>query len=512
MSGEPAELTGPNFSEGLDVEAFVEDTAMLGHANGEAIIVVRRGGEFFAVGASCSHYAGPLAEGLVQGDTVRCPWHHACFNLRSGQSEAPALDSIACYDIEQRGDKLYVLSAKRTPVAPPSTTPLGNVVIVGGGAAGQAAAEMLRREGYAGTITMLSADSASPVDRPNLSKDYLAGNAPEAWIALRPPEFFAEHSIDLQLNAPVEFVNTQHRLVKTNAGKSYAYDALLLAMGAEPVKLEIPGANKAHVHTLRTLADSRAIIARKAKSVVVVGASFIGLEVAASLRARGCSVHLVAPERRPLGRVMGAEIGDAVRTLHEEHGVVFHLGNSVQSIADDHVVLSQGERLDCDLVVVGIGVRPCIELAQKAGLSIDRGVIVNQYLETSVAGIYAAGDIARWPDPHTGQAIRVEHWVVAQRQGQLAARNILGQKRACEIVPFFWSQHYDMTISYVGHAEHWDSTDISGSPAEHNCTVALRQQQKTLAVITIGRDLESLEAEAAMQRGDSVRLASFGKP
>ena len=510
MSGEQAQLTGPDFTQGIDVHEVVEERPLLGHANGEAVVVARRGNEFFAVGATCSHYGGPLAEGRIEGDTVRCPWHHACFSLRTGQAEAPALNSIACYDVEQRSGKLYVLSEKKASTQQLASTSIKNVVIIGGGAAGQAAAEMLRREGYAAAITMLSADSSGPVDRPNLSKDYLAGNAPEEWIPLRPPDFFTEQSITLELNTTVEAIDTEHKLVKTRAGKSYPYDALLLAMGAEPVKLSVAGAG--NVHYLRTLADSRAIIAQQAKHAVVIGASFIGLEVAAALRARGLSVDVVAPEARPLERIMGPEVSDVVRALHEQHGVVFHLGTSVQSIAKDHVVLAQGERIDCDLVIAGIGVRPCIDLAQAAGLAIDRGIVVDQYLETSVAGIYAAGDIARWPDPHTGQAIRVEHWVVAQRQGQLAARNILGQKQVCAIVPFFWSQHYDMTISYVGHAEQWDTADISGNPAEHDCTIALRQQRRTLAVITIGRDGESLEAEAAMQRGDTSRLAALGKP
>ena len=512
MSGEHTELTGPNFAEGVDVTELVEGKPCLGQFQGEAVIVVRRASEVFAVGATCTHYSGPLAEGLVVGESIRCPWHHACFSLRTGEPDAPALNPIGCYTVEQRGTKVYV-SQRRTAPAKQARGPVKSVVIVGGGAAGLAASEMLRREGYTGSITMLSAEDSSPVDRPNLSKDYLAGSAPEEWVTLRPQEFFAEHSIDLKLGVRVESIDTQRKLVKTEAAKSYPFDALVLAMGAEPAKLTLAGADGANFHYLRSFADCRAIIAKTktAKSVVVIGASFIGLEVAAALRTRGLAVHVVAPESRPLERIMGPGISDCVRALHEEHGVMFHLGDCVQSITSGGVVLGSGARLDCELVVAGIGVKPRVTLAEEAGLSIDRGILVDEYLETSVAQIFAAGDVARWPDPHTGQNIRVEHWVVAQRHGQLAARNVLGQKQPCTLVPFFWSQHYDLTISYVGHAEHWDHADVSGKPAERNCTVALRANQKTLAVISIGRDIESLEAEAAFERRDERRLALFGK-
>jgi NADPH-dependent 2,4-dienoyl-CoA reductase/sulfur reductase-like enzyme len=230
-----------------------------------------------------------------------------------------------------------------------------------------------------------------------------------------------------------------------------------------------------------------------------MGASFIGLEVAASLRARGLEVHIVAPDERPLIKVLGNELGAMVQEIHEAHGVIFHLRQSAARIEQDVVVLQNGERLAADIVIVGIGVVPRLELAKAAGLAIDRGVSVNEYLETSVPGIYAAGDIARWPDPHTRERIRVEHWVVAQRQGQTAARNILGARRRFDTVPFFWSAHYDLTIGYTGHAEQWDRLDVDGSVADHECSVAFRKGGKTLAVASVGRDLENLQAEVAME-------------
>jgi len=375
------------------------------------------------------------------------------------------------------------------------------VVIVGGGAAGLAAADMLRRDGYDGPLTIVSADDSPPVDRPNLSKDYLAGTAQEDWVPLRSPDYYRERKIDLLLKSRVTSLDRQRKQILLENGKAMEFGALLLATGADPVHLPIAGATESQVHYLRTFADSKAIIARSAsaKRVLIVGASFIGLEVAASLRARGISVDVVAPDRQPLERVMGTEVGLFVRKLHESRGVTFHLGETVDAVSGRTVSLTSGRNLDADFLVLGVGVRPSLALAEQAGLAIDRGISVNEYLETSVPGIFAAGDAARWPDPHSGERIRVEHWVVAERQGQVAAKNILGQGQKFDAVPFFWSQHYDVAINYVGHAEKWDAVEIDGSLDERDCAVTYKKGGRTLAVVTISRDLQSLQAEAAME-------------
>jgi NADPH-dependent 2,4-dienoyl-CoA reductase/sulfur reductase-like enzyme len=375
------------------------------------------------------------------------------------------------------------------------------IVIVGGGAAGLAAADMLRREGYEGALTMLSADAAPPTDRPNLSNDYLAGNAPEEWIPLRGDDWYRERRIDLRLDTRVARLDCAGKQVQLADGQAVAYDALLLATGAEPLRIDVPGADPQRVLTLRSLADSRAIVARTqgAKRVLVLGASFIGLEVAASLRARGLEVHVAAPGKVPMEKVLGEDVGRFVQGLHEEHGVNFHLGATVKTVDGIKAKLTDATAVEADFIVLGVGVRPALALAEQAGLALDRGVLVDPYLQTSQPGVYAAGDIARWPDPHSGQAIRVEHWVVAERQGQVAAQNLLGRRVRYDLLPFFWSAHYDVTIAYIGHAERWDRIVIDGDLAQRDCAVRYEWQGRTAALATIGRDLQSLREEHALE-------------
>ncbi len=496
-------LQGPDLEAGVPAESIREGRPLLGHAFGEAVLIARHGEELFAVGATCSHYGGPLAEGLQVGSELRCPWHHAAFELRTGEvRRAPAINALTCFNLEREGETVRVTGRRAPHVAVTKSGGPSSVVIIGAGAAGHAAAETLRNEGYGGPITLLGADESGPYDRPNISKDYLAGSAPEEWIPLRGPESYRERKIELRTGVKVTRIDVERRAVMLEDGTRLPWGALVLATGAEPVRLDIPGADLPHVHYLRTLTHSRAIIARakEARRAVVLGASFIGLEVAASLRARGLEVHVAAPESTPLQKVLGAEVGAFMRSLHEENGVVFHLGQVARQIEANAVALGNGERLEADLVVVGVGVRPALGLAEEAGLLLDRGVKVNALLQTSAPGVWAAGDIARWPDPHTGEDIRVEHWVVAQRQGQTVARNILGKSEPFEAVPFFWTTQYDVPLRYVGHASQWDTVEVEGSLAARDCTVRYLRDGRVLAVATIGRAAASLEAERLLER------------
>lgn len=519
MSDQEVVLSGPDLTKGVALDSLGEGQLFQGHANGKQALLVRRGEKVFAVGATCSHYGGPLAEGIVVGDTVRCPWHHACFSLKTGEAvRAPALHPLPTWEVSQRNGVVYVTREVEAPslaVAAPTNRAQRerSVVIIGGGAAGSAAAQTLRREGFTGGITVLSADDDAPYDRPNISKDYLAGAAPEEWIPLRPLSVYGEQRISLRLGSRVTAIDVAKHLVQVSDGSEISYDALLIATGATPVRLPPRMDPLQRVMYLRTLADSRAIIAaaEHAGRAVVIGASFISLEVAAALRTRGLHVDIVAPDQRPLERILGTELGEIIQRIHEDHGATFHLGNALASVGDDHVILASGERLPADLVIAGIGVRPDLSLAAAAGLSVGHGVVVNEFLETSAAGVYAAGDIAQWTDAATGTSRRIEHWVIAERQGATAAQNIVARfdgrpREPFLAVPFFWSAHYDTTISYVGHAESWDETAVLGDIRGGSIAVTYRSAGEDLAVATIGHDILSLDTELAMERSADTAL------
>jgi NADPH-dependent 2,4-dienoyl-CoA reductase/sulfur reductase-like enzyme/nitrite reductase/ring-hydroxylating ferredoxin subunit len=515
------ELTGPDLSRGVEISSVRPGQMIAGHAFGEPVLLAHVEPNWFAIGAKCSHYSAPLAEGVLVGETVHCPWHHACFELRNGAAtHAPALNDLPSYDIALENNVVRVTGKRsanrlkgrghrpRTSRAPehvvvekdPAVGP-ASVVILGGGAAGNACAEMLRREGYRGPVTVVDGDSDAPYDRPNLSKDYLAGNAPEDWLPLHPADFYEAQSIELLRGTTARKVDAKAKRVELSDGTSRTYGMLLFATGASPVRLKLPGADG--VLYLRTLADCRRIIERaaKAKSAVVIGASFIGLEVTASLRTRGLNVHVIAPENLPLSRVLGDDLGTLIKSVHEQQAVNFHLGRSVTSIDGNAVVLDNGERIEADLVVAGIGVRPNVQLAESAGVTLDGGIAVNEFLETSIAGIFAAGDVARWPDAYSDARLRVEHWVVAERQGQVVARNMLGFRDRFDDIPFFWSAHYDkVSIQYTGHVEKWDETKIDGDVMKMDCAVSYIVDGQRRAMATINRDRQNLETEIAMEK------------
>jgi NADPH-dependent 2,4-dienoyl-CoA reductase/sulfur reductase-like enzyme/nitrite reductase/ring-hydroxylating ferredoxin subunit len=502
MSSHDAPPQGPDFSQGVPADTIEEGGTIAGHVSGRAVLLSRFEGQFFAIGGICSHYGGPLAEGACRNGLVRCPWHHAGFDLRSGRAvDAPALASVDRWRVEVVDGVAFVrepLAAEPKSAAQPGRTGPKRIVIVGGGAAGFAAADALRKRDYDGEVVMLSADETAPCDRPNLSKDYLAGNAPEDWLPLAPPEFYREKGIDLRLGIEVGALDPARRELTLKSGEGLGFDALLLATGAEPVRLATPGFDRPNVYVLRSLADSEAIIraALTGRRAAVIGASFIGLEAAAALRARGLEIHVIAPDSVPLERVMGPELGAYVQGLHEAEGVRFHLGQTATNFDGRTLSLTNGERLDVDLVVLGVGVRPRVRLAEAAGLEIDRGVVVDRHMQTSVAGIFAAGDIARYPTRAGGA--RIEHWVVAERQGQAAAANMLGDRTPYVAPPFFWSHHYNIEIRYTGHAERWDQIVIDGDLSHNDAVVKYILAGRVVAAATLGRDQENLQIETEL--------------
>jgi NADPH-dependent 2,4-dienoyl-CoA reductase/sulfur reductase-like enzyme/nitrite reductase/ring-hydroxylating ferredoxin subunit len=485
----------------------VPDQGVLGARVGEEpVLLARVDGEIVALTGACTHYSGPLHEGLRVGHSINCPLHHACFDLRTGRAlKAPALAPLDRWKVEARGDRIFVrekLPAGEADPAPDRDT-AGDpkrIVVVGGGAAGFAAAQRLRDLGFGGELTVISADDDAPYDRPNVSKDYLSGDADASWMPLKDEAFYRDNAITLRTGVRVEAIDAAARRVTLRGGETVAYDALLLATGAEPNRPPTPGFDRDNVHVLRGLGDSDQLMvaAKGATSVAVVGSSFIGLEAAASLRLRGLAVHVIGPEATPLESKLGPQLGAMIKALHEERGVRFHLGRRVSGFDGARVALDDGSTVEADLVVLGVGVRPRLELAEAAGLAMDHGVVVDAAMRTSDPAIFAAGDIARYPSPVGGPPIRVEHWVLAERQGQVAAAAMLGLEQTLDEPPFFWSAHYDLTIRYVGHAEAWDSIEVVGSPAGRDAEVRYIKDGRAIAVATVNRDLASLQAAQAI--------------
>ncbi|HEX2832607.1 MAG TPA: FAD-dependent oxidoreductase [Thermoanaerobaculia bacterium] len=499
-------MTEPNstrdLQEGVPVNELADGGMLAGRVGEDDVLLARRGDEFFALDAFCTHYHGPLAEGALVGEAVHCPWHHACFDLRSGSAiGAPAMRPLRTWRTERTDGVVRVLPNPVVVHAPAAASDPTHVVIVGAGAAGSFAASELRRIGFGGRVTLLTREDRLPYDKPNLSKDYLAGRAPQEWIPLRSEGEYAEDRVELRLRANVERIDRARHVVALSGGETIRYDRLILATGAQPRRLELPTAPEARVSYLRTWGDADAVlaIAGSVRRVVVIGTSFIGLEVAASLRERGLEVTVVGPAERPLA-AMGQEVGDFVRSVHESRGVRFRLGRRPTAVRGDGVVLDDGSVEPCDFVVAGIGVTPDLALAERAGLTIDRGIVVDAHLQTDDADIFACGDAARFPLARTGQSIRVEHWAAAAKQGQLAARNAAGRRDRFTTVPFFWSQHYDLVLSYVGYTEHVDDVEIFGSLAKHDAAILYRDANRIAAVATLFRDDISLAVETAMEQ------------
>jgi apoptosis-inducing factor 3 len=447
---------------------------------GKPIVIARVQGNYFAFGGNCSHYGAPLNEGVLKGHTVMCPWHHACFDVRSGtRLEPPALNDLAHYPVQIKDGSVVVTFPHDNVTAPQGKADASDTrtfVVIGGGAAGAAAVEQLRRDGYKGKIILISAVGTVPVDRPNLSKDYLDGHAKPEWMPLRSEGWYAERDIELRLNTFVSQIDPAKHLIYTEGNDPIHYDKLLLATGGVPRRLDVAGNDLAGIFTLRTLADADAIIeaAKAHKRAVIVGASFIGMEVAAALASgHEVNVTMVAPERIPFAHILGEEIGQMLQKAHEANGITFHLADEVTRFIGENghvrgVELKSGAHLDADFVVIGVGVQPATHFLEDSGLALgekDRSVKVNAQLQASHADVYAAGDIARWEDG--AASTRIEHWRVAQQQGIVAARNMLGAAASIrDHIPFFWTSQWKITVNYVGHATKWDEIIYwGGTPA-----------------------------------------------
>ncbi len=479
------------------------------------VLLVRLQGKFYAIGGECTHYGGPLAEGALSGRRVICPWHQAVFDVMNGDlKEPPALDAEPCYAVRLEGDDVIVTvpepaASRRTPaMARRDPADTRTLVILGAGAAGNAAAETLRQDGFTGRVVMITREMRLPYDRPNLSKGYLSGDAGPEALPWRTPEFYRDHDIEVRLGQRVARVEAPLKTLTFADGAVLAYDALLLATGGVPRHLEMPGAQWPNVFTLRSADDADAIIAAAlpASRVVVVGAGFIGMEAAAALTKRGLAVTVVGRGSIPLERQLGPEIGGMLRQAHAEQGVAFRLGRTPVRLEGDGrvkaVVLDDGEALAADLVVVGLGVKPATEILQGVKLNADGSVTTDRRLQVA-DGLYAAGDVARFPDWRDGSPIRIEHWRLAAQHGRVAAHNMAGRQVEFAGVPFFWSEQFDLFLQYVGYAASWDELIVHGDLPGRNFLAFYVKGNRVMAAAGLQRDRQ-LAALAELMRLDRL--------
>jgi NADPH-dependent 2,4-dienoyl-CoA reductase/sulfur reductase-like enzyme/nitrite reductase/ring-hydroxylating ferredoxin subunit len=506
----------------------LEDGQMRAVKAGETeLLLVRTGGEYYALAAHCTHYGAPLADGVLSGTRIVCPWHHACFDATSGDLlEPPAFDALSRFDVRVEAGRVVVTvpaepADRRVPemVAPDPVADTRVFAILGAGAAGYAAAQALREDGFRGRIVMVTREGRLPYDRPNLSKDYLNGHAEPAWMPLRPDEFYAEHGIEVARGRGVVRFDAATRTVTFDDGERATYDAVLVATGSTARRLQVPGADLDGVFTLRGFDDSDAIVAAAegASRAVVVGASFIGMEVAAALVERGLSVTVVAPDAVPFASTLGEEVGRMLRALHEEHGVAFRLETGVARIEGERsvggVTLEDGSRLEADLVVAGIGARPATGFVEGLDLEDDGGILVDERLRAA-EGVWAAGDVAWFPDPRAGGRARIEHWRTALQQGRVAAHDMAGRGAPLTAVPFFWTNQYGEGVQYVGHARHWDEVLVDGDVAARDFLALYLENGVVLAASASGRDrqvgaLSELMRLDRMPSADEVRNGQF---
>lgn len=480
-------------------------------ANGTELLLVRVNEKLHAVGAHCPHYGAPLVDGVLSGERIVCPWHHACFNATTGDlEEPPALDALPCYEVKIESDQVIVrvpaeMSDRRTPTMVKRGASDDRLfVIVGGGAAGYAAAQTLREDGFTGRVVLITREDRLPYDRPNLSKEYLQGKAQPEWLPLRSDEFFAEHDIEVIRGRAIESIDAASKVISFADSKKIVCDALLVATGAEPRRLPFASPKHENVFYLRSYADADALIsaAGKEKRAIVIGSSFIGMEAASSLTERGCEVTVVSPEEVPFKKILGSEIGNLFQSVHTENRVRFKLGSGVAGFIGDQnvtaVLLENGEQLDADFVVVGVGVTPATGMVKGVSLHTDGGVIVDEYLRAA-DGVYVAGDVACFPNSLTGERGRIEHWRTAQQQGRIAAHNMVGRQVRYDSVPFFWTRQFDVGLLYVGHASHWMDIIFQGDVSARNFLAFYVNDDRVVAVAGMDRDREMAACEELMR-------------
>jgi len=483
----------------------------------EEILLLKKNGEIHACGNKCTHYGGPLNEGHWNGHEVTCPWHFARFDIRNGTRIAPpALDDVQVFQLKVEEGDIFLGRKESSGIPKPKGKDPRTVLILGAGAAGNAATETLRREGFAGRIQMVTQEDDFPYDRPNLSKGFMAGKAKIDWIPLRSPQFYADHNIDVLRGQRITNLDVKEKAALTAEGKPLYFDLCLMATGGKPRKLDVPGADLKNIFTLRSFRNAKNIVAaieNGAERILIVGAGFIGMEVASSFRKRNLEVHIAAPEEVPMEHVLGKRIGKRLHRLHEKKEVVFHLGTQVEAFkGEEHVrevMLSDGSSIPVDMVIIGIGIDPAVDYLKNTKL-IKNGVVpVDERLQTPVDGVFAAGDIALFPEVDGERKTRIEHWAVAESQGQFAARAMLGHSGSYKEIPFFWTMQYKVQLKYMGYPGKTDRIEYLGNVDKENFLAGFFEEDEMRAAATIGMGEELFNIQKQMKSKSSISPLEF---
>jgi apoptosis-inducing factor 3 len=489
-----------------------------GDASETPILLVRQGDAVHAFTADCPHAGAPLEEGSICNGRIVCPWHKGTFEISDGSLvEPPPLKGLTRYPTTIKdGDVFVSLTPEEAQTPRNDTSDTGKTVLIAGaGAAGAAACATLREAGFSGRIVLAGRDAPAPYDRTSLSKFVLSGDMPlDELPPLLDDDFFDKHDIE-RIESNVTHLDAKNKRAELADSRKIEYDAALLCTGGIPRPLNVPGANLAHVHALRQRDDAGAILNSldklgKNARVVIVGASFIGLEVASCLRKRNIDVSVVAPGKVPFAKQFGERIGEMFKRLHEKHGVRFHMNAHVSAFrggnAVSDVMLDSGEHLHADMVIVGTGVKPATSFVTGVALEDDGGITVDAAMRAA-PDLYAAGDIARFALPRLNQMLRIEHWRVAQQLARVAAFNIAGIEHNYAGVPYFWTFHYDKTFEYLGHVDEPDNVEIDGDLGAQKFIAYLLKNDEVRAVVACQHEREMGMLAEAMRNPLSRRVA-----
>lgn len=501
----------------VPLETIPEGKPFLLKVGGKTLLTFRQGAHVSVFSCRCPHYGLSLEKALVINQYFFCPWHLAKFDLKTGQVQSPpALTDLESYQVKVEEGMVFVRrSVKAKKAATVKEKPC--FVILGAGAAGTAAALELRRCGFDGRIVLVSKETELPYDRPSLTKEYLTGAWTDQDIILKSAKDYQDEGIEIFWGSKVVEIKTSVKKVILQKGGELSYDKLLLATGASPRRLRMKGAELPGFFYLRSRQDAQAI--RQwlpgCEKAVVIGSGFLGLEVASSLRKKALKVSVVTPDILPLNHILGKEVGEFFYRLHQSQGVIFYLENRVVSVSGrsrvEAVTLSDGQKVEAELVIAGAGIELELDYARKTELFTDQGVIVDEKQRTSDPDIMAAGDIALVPSSVPGQRLRVEHWAEAQRQGQQAARSMLGLFSGETGVPFFWTRQYNTTLRYVGFTGNFDTAVIRGRFDQNDFLVGYFYQGRPVGFGGVGRTQELVLLGELLRKKVSINKEEFAK-